>query len=283
MPSTSYSYQIVKNSDGTQTVTLTLANPNSTNPWLYSGETLSMTIVCQVNETMWNYTTFGRNASVSINGNGRDTNGVNNSISYRILTDVVNGTIDPDETRILRGSDRTIEYAPNDGYYVKSVTVDGVSRPITEFLDSYTFQNITGNHEIQVVCAKQPVITITKQIDRDSVVWAKGSPIFTFKISGTDYLGKERTYYRMISFSENESAESKSITVNIPAGQWTITELTANDWSLSTVKAGTSCEVSGNAGILDTLNTDAASVTFINGVSDYSNYTHNGAVVNDLK
>ena len=283
LPSNSYSYQITKNADGTQTVTLTLNNPNSDNPWLYTGETLSMAIVCQINEQMWNYTTFGRSAAVAINGHNRGTNSVTNSISYRILTNAVNGTIDADQTRILRGSDRTIHFSPNEGYYLKSLTVDGTNVTITEGMDSYTFNDIVGNHEIEAVFAPDPVITLTKSIDRNSVVWAKGSPIFSFKITGTDYLGNTRTYYRMIAFDQGDGASSKSITVKIPAGRWTVTELETNDWALSNVTAGTACTVSGNAGILDTRNSDTAGVTFTNNVSDYSNYTHNNYQINLLK
>lgn len=283
LPSNSYSYQITKNADGTQTVTLTLNNPNSDNPWLYNGETLSMAIVCQINEQMWNYTTFGRSAAVAINGHNRGTNSVTNSISYRILTNAVNGTIDADQTRILRGSDRTIHFSPNEGYYLKSLTVDGTNVTITEGMDSYTFNDIVGNHEIEAVFAPDPVITLTKSIDRNSVVWAKGSPIFSFKITGTDYLGNTRTYYRMIAFDEGDGASSKSLTVKIPAGLWTVTELETNDWGLNLVTAGNACTVNGNAGVLDTRNSDTAGVTFTNAVTDYSNYTHNGVVINALK
>lgn len=283
IPAGSYSTSTRKNADGTTTVTLTLNNPNSDNPWLYSGETLSMAVTCQVDEKMWDYVTFGRNAAVTINGNGRTTNSVNNAISYRILTNAVNGTIDEDETRILRGSDRTIHFEPNEGYYLKSVTVDGVTVSITQDMDSYSFSDIVSNHEINVVYAKDPVITLTKVINRDDVVWAKGDPVFTFKITGTDYLGNTRTYYRMIAFDQGDGASSKSITVKIPAGRWTVTELETNDWALSRVTAGTTCTVSGNAGILDTRNSDTAGVTFTNNVSDYSNYTHNNYQINLLK
>lgn len=283
LPSNSYSYQITKNANGTQTVTLTLNNPNSNNPWLYNGETLSMAIVCRVNEQMWNYTTFGRNAAVAINGHNRDTNSVTNSISYRILTNAVNGTIDEDETRILRGSDRTIHFSPNEGYYLKSLTVDGANVPVTAGMDSYTFHDIVKNHEIRAVFARDPVITITKQIDRDTVVWAKGAPIFTYKITGTDYLGISRTYYRVIAFEEADGLDTKSITLKIPAGEWTVTELETNDWGLTRVTAGTACKVQGTAGILDTRNSDTANVTFLGEVSDYSNYTHNNVGINQLK
>lgn len=282
IPADRYTYQTVGNADGTTTVILTLNNPNSTD-WSYAGETLSMTVTCRVEEKMWDYTTFGRNASVSINGNGRDTNSVVNSIAYRILTNVTNGTIDEDITRIIRGTDQSISFKGNDGYYLKSISVDGAAIPITADMASYLFSDIVSNHTIDVVYAKDPVITLTKQIQRQGVVWAKGSPIFTFKISGTDYLGEERTYYRLIAFDETESAEEKSLTLKIPAGQWTVTELATNDWGLSRITAGASCSVQEGAAVLDTRNSDAAGVSFANEVTDYSNYTHNDFEINELK
>ena len=283
IPTSAYSYRTTNNADGTKTVTLTLANPNSANPWAYSGETLSMAVTCRVEEKMWDYVTFGRDAAVSINGNNRGTNSVTNAISYRILTSAVNGTIDETVTRIERGGSRTIHFTPNEGYYLKSLTVDGTAVPVILGLDSYTFSNITGNHEIQAVFAKNPVITVTKQIDRSTVVWAKGDPVFTYKISGKDYLGISRTYYRMIAFEEGDGLDTKSMTVKIPAGEWTVTELETNDWGLTSVTAGASCKVQGTAGILDTRNSDTAGVTFSNEVTDYSNYTHNGYQVNQMK
>ena len=283
IPASAYSYRTTNNADGTQTVTLTLTNPNSSNPWAYSGETLSMAVTCQVTEKMWDYTTFGRSAAVAINGNSRGTNSVSNGISYRVLTEAVNGTIDETVTRILSGTSRTIHFTPNEGYYLKSLTVDGTKVPVTEDLDSYTFSDIRENHEIKAVFAKNPVITINKEIDRDEVVWAKGDPIFTYQVTGVDYTGTGRTYYRLIAFEENETAEGKSITVKIPAGQWTVTELSINDWALEQTIAGTACTVQQKAGVLDTRNSDTADVTFIGTVSDYSNYTHNDVEINQLK
>lgn len=283
IPSSAYTYRTTRNADGTQTVTLTLTNPNSSSPWLYAGETLSMAVTCQVTEKMWNYTTFGRSAAVAINGNSRGTNSVSNGISYRILTEAVNGTIDETVTRIPSGTSRTIRFAPNEGDYLKSLTVDGKEVPVTMNLDSYTFSDIRENHEIKAVFAKNPVITITKQIDRDEVVWAKGDPIFTFKIEGTDYLGNANIYYRMICFNEMDGVSKKSIQIQIPAGKWTVTELETNDWGMSSISEGTACNAVGAAGVLDTRNSDTAAVNFINHVTDYSRYTHNAYEINQLK
>ncbi len=70
---------------------------------------------------------------------------------YTIDTTVTNGTITPDETGILYGSDRTITYSPNEDYTLKSVTVDGVAVDITLNPNSYTFSSIAANHTVVVV------------------------------------------------------------------------------------------------------------------------------------
>ena len=48
---------------------------------------------------------------------------------YRITTEVIGGTIDPSRS-VREGGDVTINYAPYDGYELKSITVDGNEIPI---------------------------------------------------------------------------------------------------------------------------------------------------------
>ena len=204
---------------------------------------------------------------------------------WKVTTEVVNGTITPDDLTIKKGENRTVSYAPKSSdYYLKSITVDGTAltkAQLVTYRYSYSFTNISADHHVKVVYAKVPVITITKQLERE-VIWAKGSPEFSFTITGTDYLGNARTYHRTITFSENDET-SKSVTLKIPAGTWTVSELAANDWSLSRVTAGSSCTVSGNTGIINTLEAGTGSVTFANRQSDWSDYTENQTMVNRLK
>ena len=76
---------------------------------------------------------------------------------FTILTSVVNGTIDPDEYNIPEGSDRTINYSPNTGFYLVSVKVDGVMVDPGTFPSSYDFLNIDSDHTIDVVYAENVV------------------------------------------------------------------------------------------------------------------------------
>ena len=71
-------------------------------------------------------------------------------ITYDITTSVTNGTITPSQT-IDYGDTTTITYAPGTGYELSSVTVDGTPVDITVYPSSYTFSNVTADHEIAVV------------------------------------------------------------------------------------------------------------------------------------
>jgi hypothetical protein len=71
--------------------------------------------------------------------------------TYSIDTTVTNGTITPDESGIQYGESRTVTYAPNLGYSLVSVTVDGVPVSIATYPNSYTFSDIAANHTIEVV------------------------------------------------------------------------------------------------------------------------------------
>ena len=67
-----------------------------------------------------------------------------------VSTSAENGSIDKSFIAEY-GSSKTINYAPNEGYHLVSVTVDGQSVDIKQYPSSYTFTNIKSNHEIKVV------------------------------------------------------------------------------------------------------------------------------------
>lgn len=189
---------------------------------------------------------------------------------FNITTSITNGTITPNQTNLQKGVNKTITFQPNDGYYVKSITVDSTSYSGADLSKrEVSFSNIQGDHNIQVVCAKDPVITITGKVG--SYIAEKGSPEFSYKITGTDYLGKTHTYYRHLIANE----AGKSVTMQIPAGNWTVTQLESDGWMFSSAE-GTNATISGQAVTLDTTVGDA-SVTFANMVSDYDGYTANHA------
>lgn len=73
--------------------------------------------------------------------------------TFQIITEVIHGTITDPITDIPIGEDREVTYAPDEGYHLESVTVDGVDADIEDYEDSYAFLDITENHAIKVVYA----------------------------------------------------------------------------------------------------------------------------------
>lgn len=81
---------------------------------------------------------------------------------YDITTEAVNGTITETETDIPEGENRVITYQPNPGYQLKSLTVDGEPKDITEYPNSYSFTDIRSDHDVKVVYELIPALTIEK-------------------------------------------------------------------------------------------------------------------------
>ena len=72
---------------------------------------------------------------------------------HTITVTVTGGTASPSgSVQVEDGKDQTITFAPNAGYVLGSVTVDGASASLTG--NSYTFTNVTSDHSISVVYQK---------------------------------------------------------------------------------------------------------------------------------
>ena len=80
---------------------------------------------------------------------------------HTITTKATNGTIDAKVSNITDGENKTINYAPNDAtkQYLKSVKVDGEDVDVSKNKSSYTFSNITDDHEIEVEYANKYKVT----------------------------------------------------------------------------------------------------------------------------
>ena len=72
---------------------------------------------------------------------------------HTITISVTNGTASPSgSVQVEDGHDQTITFAPNAGYVLDHVTVDGTSASLTG--NSYTFTDVTADHSISVVYKK---------------------------------------------------------------------------------------------------------------------------------
>ena len=85
---------------------------------------------------------------------------------YKVETKVVNGTITDSDLKVKHGADKKIEYAPKEGYTLKSVTVDGNEVDKTQFKSEYDFTNVTANHKIEVVYEGTNAPKIEKHFDK---------------------------------------------------------------------------------------------------------------------
>ena len=118
-------------------------------------------------------------------------------MKYTITTSVVGGTIDANAT-VVGGEDKTINYSPSTGYELESVTVDGVVVDKTTYANSYTFNNVTANHTIDVVY-KIKTFTITTSVTGG-----------TIDASASVNYGSNKT----INYTPTTGYELKSVTVD---------------------------------------------------------------------
>lgn len=124
---------------------------------------------------------------------------------YTITTEIVNGNITSNQTKIDPHENRTISFSPNDGYYVSEVIVDGTAYSYKDYPSSYTFSNINANHSIKVVC--EPLKTITTEIENG---------VITKTMTGLHPDDIKDIYYNAFYeyYIESVVVDGKNITVN---------------------------------------------------------------------
>ena len=75
------------------------------------------------------------------------------SFYAQVITSVENGTISPSQ-RAEQGANFTVTYAPNSGYLLHAVVVDGTYVNIASCMDSYTLYGALGTHTVHVVYSR---------------------------------------------------------------------------------------------------------------------------------
>lgn len=73
--------------------------------------------------------------------------------TFAVTTTVTNGTIDADMT-VEYGGSATVAYEADEGYHLKSVKIDGSEVDIAKYVSSYTFEDVTEAHTVDVVFEK---------------------------------------------------------------------------------------------------------------------------------
>lgn len=80
---------------------------------------------------------------------------------YSVTSSVENGTITESALEIPQGESHTVTYSCEEGYRLKSLTVDGQEINIQEHPDSYTFSDMQSDHTIHAAFEEIPRYTIT--------------------------------------------------------------------------------------------------------------------------
>lgn len=209
---------------------------------------------------------------------------------YHIDTSVQGqGTITSSIRNIDKGQTKVINYTPANGFYIRSLTIDGKNIDLKKYPTEYTFSDISADHDVKAVFLPNPEIQITKEIFLDEVHLPSGDPIFIMKAEGTDYLGDYHQYLKTIKFSESDLSKAvtengrkklkKTITFNIKAGTYKFSEVNVARYTLSEINKVVSGSINGNT---VTLNSDGqnAKATFINIRRHYHNYSDNDIAIN---
>ena len=142
---------------------------------------------------------------------------------------------------ISGGSNKTIAYTPNPGYELDTVTVDGKK---IEKVDSYTFSNISKNHDISATFkpTEDNKIILTKKVSKDDVNMSNGTPTAIFEVSGTDLNGNKHKYQKTVTLSDETLKDGyyiASVTFdNLVAGNYTAIEIDTSRYELGSIVAG---------------------------------------------
>lgn len=192
--------------------------------------------------------------------------------ALKITTGISHGTITDTITKIAPGESREVSYQPDDGYYVKSISIDGVKLDadgLKQHLSSYLFSEIQDDHEIFVECAKVPELVIQGMTSDHIYADIFGDGQIGVRISGEDYLGQPQTFWRNLDLSDGED----SVSLRLPAGTYKVEPLDSVRWGLEELESGVPT--------VDLLDADAGSVSLKLGVL-FGPYVHGNGCVNPV-
>ena len=161
------------------------------------------------------YSTAGYDLLISVNNN-KLVAVVSMPVRYIIAASDINSTISPSGTiSVSIGSDQTFTFSANTGYYISSVTVDGVSLSQPQIsLGSYTFSDVTSDHTVNVISSAVLIVIVSGPEDQYATV----GDMVTFSASGV----------------------LEPALDDVPIYQWYISADDGNTWSAISGAAGTS-------------------------------------------
>lgn len=185
--------------------------------------------------------------------------------------------------RIKQGYDLSV--------YLKNGFYEIANRAVVKLEYDYGNPNvIEENTNTVLVKLEAPppiaILELTKEIDREDLVFAHGNPIFLFKAEGTDTKGNPHTYYQSVEFTKENGGEGqrKRLTAVIPvsAGTYTVTEERTLRYALAEIHSVTGGTVSGNGVRFDVTKTERAGAVFYNKKITDEELSHTALVKNHI-
>ena len=125
-------------------------------------------------------------------------------------------------------------------------------------------------------------ITLSNTVDKSKVCFAKGNPVAVFKVEGTDVMGDKHTFIKSLKW-DTTSNNYQSLSFTILSGNYTVTLLNQNEYTVGTPSGTSNVTASGTTASVNMSDGSEATVNFTTSETDYSKYTGNSLVTTSLK
>ncbi len=88
---------------------------------------------------------------------------------FKVTTSVENGDVTGGKNELDEGSNYTVTYTPDEDYELSRLIIDGVEQDIAAYPKSYTFENLSSDHHLDVVFTEIPRFDITTSVTNGSI------------------------------------------------------------------------------------------------------------------
>lgn len=88
---------------------------------------------------------------------------------FKVTTSVENGDVTGGHDELDEGSDYTVTYTPDEDYELSALSIDGVEQDIAAYPTSYTFENLSSDHTLDVKFKEIPKFDITTSVTNGTI------------------------------------------------------------------------------------------------------------------
>lgn len=142
------------------------------------------------------------------------SNVANVNCTFDIVTSIQNGTITETRLKQPAGSSQSVTFTPAIGYYITAIIVDGVEQDLASYnvlgTNTYTFKDVSADHEIKVVCSSRRVNFIVNKTDAKTVNKTQGDATFKDAVYGVYTDAECRNLVTTVTLNEQGTGVSES-------------------------------------------------------------------------